>query len=101
MTRAVRTDRICTAIAWNVREAADTELFERNEVLMYRDKPIAKWTVLYVLPKPHGKMFGLDTNERSVDAAIEQMKPYYVGNKTKNQNRVNPLDNVSDKNSGG
>lgn len=70
--------RIRTALKQNVPAAADMKLMIGEEVLMYREKPTAKWVGPYVIEKIHenGKQYTLNTGDRTLLASIDKLKKY-------------------------
>lgn len=66
MTRISHRARLSTALRSNVPAAADMSYEIGDEVLMYRENPVAKWTGLYVVRNVRGKMLTLDSGDRNI-----------------------------------
>lgn len=72
--------RVITAIRSNV-PAADDLLYDiGDEVLMYREKPVPKWTGPFVIREKKGKMITLGSGDRCFRASVDKVKHYHSRN---------------------
>lgn len=80
MLELVAKQRLKTAVNLRVPRAADSNICVNDEVLMYREKPIAKWVGPYIVCRifDRGKLLELDTGDRLVTASIDKIKTYLM-----------------------
>lgn len=65
-----------TACQRNFRAAADREFIVGDEVLIFRENIIGKWTGPYLIQKKDSKMLTLDTGDRLIREALDKVKQY-------------------------
>lgn len=89
--------RLDTALSKYVSKAADSDSKIAHDVLMYREKPAAKWVGSYIVRGASDKLVTLDTGDRTLIAPIDKLKPYRQNNIVDNAMIMNkPKDSDSD-----
>lgn len=74
--KLVARSRLATAITSNVPAAAVADIKIGDEVLMFREEPVAKWTGPILVQSKDGKILTLDSGDRSWMALIDKIKLY-------------------------
>lgn len=64
MSRLVAQTRLETATRHNISAAADHDMKDGNEILMYREKPMKRWMGLYIVPDKKEKALILSSVDR-------------------------------------
>lgn len=75
-TKVISQHRLDVALNKLVPGAANNDLKIADEVLMYREKPVAKWVGPYIITSINGKQVTLDTGDRTILASIDKLKLY-------------------------
>lgn len=68
--------RFVTAIASNTASAADSDIRIGDEVLFFREKPVANWTGPFVVTHVDDKIMNLDSGDHQWLASIDKVKLY-------------------------
>lgn len=58
----------------NVPAEADAVFSLGDDFLMYRQKPIGKWIVHYMVREVHGKSLNLDIGDWQIRASVDKVK---------------------------
>lgn len=74
--KLVAQTRLATAVASNAPAAASKDIKIGEEALMFREKPGAKWSGLFMVANIGGKMLTLDSGDRTWMASIDKVKRY-------------------------
>lgn len=76
MTQIIAKARVHAALSKNVPSAADTDIKIRDNVLVYREKPVGKWMGPYLVPDVRDKSVFVDVNGKVTQFSVDKVKVF-------------------------